>query len=780
MNKLTPQYANNFFTKGECTHVLCLHDDNPLYFLRFFKELDNLLKSALAAQSSGDLEGAKLLFLKFLKTSPSDVAALYSLASIELQQGRLERGLEYINKAINLRKDFAPSFFARSVIFSGLSRVEEALRDAELASALDSKLPGLLEHLGRLRDLSKTDRPEPTGDHDYLSQLNAQGLALQNTGEVQKAKTIFEQVLAVDPKNFIALYSMGVLVGREPFFQDATPYLRKAVDSAPASALAHFALGTTLQHQGFLEQALEHFDQAIALDPDYIEPYTNKSGVLHALNRQRDAILTLEFALTRRPDDVKLLGNKGYLLTEFKENAAAAKCFDRVLELDKNFEYGEGLRAYAKLHACDWSNFEENREAILTGVREGRRVINPLAFMAFSSDARELLQCAKVFGEHRFKPSPDVLWQGEPYTHRALRVAFISGDFREHPVGYLFIELLENLRGLGIDTFGVSCGINDGSSLFKRYRASFSHLIDASRLTSREAAFWLRSMEVDIAIDLSGYTAGTRLEILSFRPCPRQLTYLGFPGTLALPFVDGIIADGNTIPQEHSAFYTEQVYRLGTCYLPRDLTVTPASCSFTRESFGLPIDKRIYCCFCHVYKISPTIFDCWVKILQKDEDGILWLNVQSSDARNNLINIFRDSGISENRVIFAERLPKIEDHLARCQLADVFIDTFPYNGHTTVYDALFAGVPTVTMRGQSFASRVGHSFLTDLGLTQWSCSSAEDFINTSLRVAHDSDAKRVLSDAKARSSWPPDPKKFAGEFAQILFDIKHATIMKEH
>ena len=369
--------------------MLSLENDNPLLFFRPLKELDKLLESALAAQNSGDLEGAKLLFLKFLKISPSDVAALYSLASIELQQGRLERGLEYINKAINLRKDFAPSFFARSVILSGLSRVEEALRDAELACALDSKLPGLLEHLGRLRDLAKTGQPEPSGDRDYLSQLNAQGLALQNTGEVQKARTIFEQVLAVDPKNFIALYSMGVLVSREPFFEDALPYLKKAVDSAPASALAHFALGTTLQHQGFLEQALEHFDQAIALDPDYIEPYTNKSGVLHALNRQRDAVLTLELALTRRPDDVKLLGNKGYLLTEFKENAAAAKCFDRVLELDKTYEYGQGLRAYAKLHVCDWSDYENNLQSIKLGVMQGHRVINPLAFMAFSSDAAE-------------------------------------------------------------------------------------------------------------------------------------------------------------------------------------------------------------------------------------------------------------------------------------------------------------------------------------------------------------------------------------------------------
>ena len=752
--------------------MLSLENDNPLLFFRPLKELDKLLESALAAQNSGDLEGAKLLFLKFLKISPSDVAALYSLASIELQQGRLERGLEYINKAINLRKDFAPSFFARSVILSGLSRVEEALRDAELACALDSKLPGLLEHLGRLRDLAKTGQPEPSGDRDYLSQLNAQGLALQNTGEVQKARTIFEQVLAVDPKNFIALYSMGVLVSREPFFEDALPYLKKAVDSAPASALAHFALGTTLQHQGFLEQALEHFDQAIALDPDYIEPYTNKSGVLHALNRQRDAVLTLELALTRRPDDVKLLGNKGYLLTEFKENAAAAKCFDRVLELDKTYEYGQGLRAYAKLHVCDWSDYENNLQSIKLGVMQGHRVINPLAFMAFSSDAGEQLQCAKIFSAHRFPLAREQLWAGQAYAHRSLRVAFISADFREHPVGYVFIELLENLGRLGIDTIGVSCGIDDQSTLYSRYKSAFTHCLDARRLTSREVAVWLRAMEVDIAVDLSGYTSGTRLDILSYRPCPKQVSYLGFPGTLGNDFIDGLIADRSVIPQEHQEHYPEKVYYLESCYLPRDFSTQPSQTTPTRQELGLPESGTVYCCFCHIYKISPDVFAAWVRILERDPKGVLWLSAGHADAITNLLNEFSKKGIAGERIVFAKRVPSVSDHLARYRAADVFIDTFPYNGHTTVGDALFAGLPVVTMRGNSFASRVAYSLLTDLDLANWACDSWEAFCELAVSVANAQESKLLLAQKKQASDWPKDPLVYAEDFKRVLFEIQ--------
>lgn len=737
--------------------------------------MDKILESALAAQNSGDLEGAKLLFLKFLKTSPFDVAALYSLASIELQQGRLDRALEFISRAIDIRKDFAPSFFARSVIFSGLSKVDEALRDAEIAVALDPGLNGLKEHLSRLKDLRRLDQTDHSGVYTHLAELNAQAIALQNSGEAQRARSLFEKVLTVDPENFVALYSMGVLVGKDPFNEDPLDYLRRAVNSSPASALAHFAYGTTLQQYGFLEDAIGHFDQAIALDPNYIEPYTNKSSALHNLNRQRDAVLTLEQALLKQPNDVKLLGNKGYLLTEFKENKAAAACFDKVLELDKDYEYGEGLRAYAKLHVCDWTNFEANLGSIKRGVVEGRRVINPLAFMAFSSDSEEQLLCAKTFASHRFPLAHQPLWRGDRYVHRALRVGFISADFREHPVGYLFIELLEQLRALGIDTIGISCGIEDGSDLFKRYRSTFTHCLDARRLTSLEVAKWMRAMEVDIAVDLSGYTAGTRLDILSHRPCPKQISYLGFPGSLGSPYIDALIADKIVIPETELSNYSEKVYYLDACYLPRDLTVKPSTTHMTRIQQGLPKVGTVYCCFCHVYKVNPAVFTLWLEILKLDKDSILWLNLSHKDAKHNLLEEFRKNGISPERIHFAERLPSISDHLSRYQLANVFLDTFPYNGHTTMSDALFAGVPAVTLPGRSFASRVGLSLLTDIDRTNWSAESVDQFCELAISTAHDKKARKDLEAIKEERSWPRSSAEFAENFFKLLISISKSS-----
>lgn len=729
------------------------------------------LKAALDAQAAGRLEEGKLLFLKHLKEKPGDVPSLYSLASIELQQGRLEQALRYADRAIATRKDFAPSFLARSIILSGLGRPSEAKRDAEIASALDPALPGLSDHLARMRMDSDNPLVAHTNSTEVdaqISQLNAQALALQGEGKSTQARVLFEQTLTLDPENFVALYSMGVLVSRPPFSENPIPYLERAVAAAPTSPVAHFALGTALQNAGLLELALEHFDQAIALDPKYIEPYTNKSGALHTLNRQRDAVLTLEAALQHRPDDPKLLGNKGYLLTEFKENAAAAACFDRMLELDPDYEFGEGLRLYARLHVCDWRDYDELKSRIERGVREGRRVVNPLAFMAISDSAEDQLKCAQTFSNGKFPQAPSQLYRGEIYKHRRKRVAFLSADFREHPVGYLMIGLIEQLPQFGLETIGVAVGIRDASELYRRYRNAFTHYLDCAGMPAAEIAQWLRAMEVDIAIDLSGYTSGTRLDVLSYRPAPRQFTYLGFPGTLALPYIDGLIADPVIAPERLSHCYSEHVYRLPHCYLPRDTSVKPAEECPPRADFGLPETGDVFCAFCHDYKISPNLFRVWMTLLAARPGSVLWLMRMHEDVKRNLIQNAAHAGIAPERLVFATRVPRVEDHLARYRHASVFLDTHPYNGHTTVSDALYSGLPVVTLRGESFASRVATSLLTDLGLEDWSTDNLDDYQRIALDLVSSNTAKMRLAQAKIDKGWPFSEHLQAEALAEIL------------
>ncbi|MEY3200943.1 MAG: hypothetical protein RIR70_493, partial [Pseudomonadota bacterium] len=553
----------------------------------------------------------------------------------------------------------------------------------------------------------------------------------------------------------------------------ALAFLMRATEHHPLNPQGHFALATTLQAMGLHEQALIYFDKAIDLKPDYMEAYNNKATLLHSMNRQGDALISAEAALRACPGDEKSLNNKGYLLTEYKQYAAAAGIFKQLLEINPDHDYVLGLHAYARLHACDWSDFEANRTRIIEGVRQGKRVCNPMAFMAISDDAKNARRCAEIFSQHRFPKAPQALWRGETYLHRRKRVAFISADFREHPVGYLLIGLIENLSKSHFETVGISLGIRDGSSLYRRYRNAFDHYLDCADKPSAEIARLMRAMEIDIAIDLSGYTAGARLDILSWRAAPVQMTYLGFPGTLGTDYVDYLIGDRISIPDSAQPHYAEKVLHLPHCYLPRDTGIQPAANAPPKSEFGLPEKGTVFCSFNHDYKIAPTIFSAWMDLLRSAPGSVLWLMKLNDDARANLAKAADAHGIDPSRLVFATRVPSIEDHLARYRHADVCLDTFPYNGHTTTSDALLAGVPVVTLTGNNFASRVASSLLHDAGVSQWCCQDISRYIELAQTIALGDPhaAKRELQE-RCADRWPISEKQQALAFGEILMQSR--------
>jgi protein O-GlcNAc transferase len=313
-------------------------------------------------------------------------------------------------------------------------------------------------------------------------------------------------------------------------------------------------------------------------------------------------------------------------------------------------------------------------------------------------------------------------------------------------------------------------GINDGSDLLKRYRFGFNHFLDCSDKTSEEIARIMRGLEIDVAIDLSGYTSGSRLDILSYKPAPIQASYLGFPGTLSLPYIDYLVADSITAPEAFDAFYSEKVLRLPSCYLPRDCDVPISKASSTRESHGLPKDGPVLCSFNHAFKITPDIFNVWLNLLAETPGAVLWLAESNREVENSLKNYARTQGVDPNRLIFAKRVPSISDHLERYRHADLFLDTFPYNGHTTVSDALFAGVPVVTLMGRSFASRVAGSLLNDLNLANWTTQTLVDYKQLAKQLlAISPQAKEFLASQRVNANWPFQAEVLARNFSSLGF-----------
>jgi len=354
-------------------------------------------------------------------------------------------------------------------------------------------------------------------------------------------------------------------------------------------------------------------------------------------------------------------------------------------------------------------------------------------------------------------------------------VAFISTDFRIHPVGYLLIEMIENFDKEKFELTGVFTGTPDGSDLWKRYRCAFDNYLDAKNIPSYELAKLLRAMEIDIAIDLSGHTEGTRLDVLSHRPAPVQMTYLGFPGTLGLPFIDYLIADPRIIPPEQQKHYAEKILYLPHCYLPRDTSVVPSPITPRRSDFGLPEEGFVFCSFNHDYKINPPMFKVWMDLLEEVPGSVLWLMKLNETAQANLTKEALKHGVDPARLVYATRVPRVEDHLARYRLADLFLDTFPYNGHTTASDALMAGLPVISLCGKSFASRVAGSLLNDIGMPNLAFYSFQEYRNKAFQMASNlEDLKQHKARLKSNLEdkfWPHLPEMQTKAFISLLANL---------
>jgi predicted O-linked N-acetylglucosamine transferase (SPINDLY family) len=682
--------------------------DDPLLLARAERSRELTLEG-LALQHAGKLDEAYGRFMLALAANPTDQAALYSIAAVESARGHPAQALRHADRLVELYPDFALGHLARSQLLSVVGRMPEALQAVERALSIDPQLAGAADHRSRIQVALGQLSSQTAALPDPIAQLCLEGLNAQHAGQLEEARQCFERVLAADPANYVALYSLGLMAVNAGNTELARDLLGRAIAAHPDKPAPRVARATTLGAVGLYDDAIADLDAAIAVDPMCKEAYNNKATILHTLHRKRDAMLTLQAAYERFPTDERVLGNLGYLLTEFNEHTKAAQIFTDLLKQQPEYDYAKGLRFYAKLHACDWTNYEDERQEIIADVRAGKRVINPLAFLALSDDPADIRKCAEMFGAHKYPESPNPLWRGEKYHHRRKRVAFLSADFREHPVGYLLIGVIEQLDKKQIESIGVMVGPRDGSSLYTRYRNAFDHYWDAADKTSGEIARMLRAFEVDVLIDLSGYTAGTRLEVLAERVAPVQMTYLGYPGTLGVPYVDYLIADRVVIPEESRQFYSEEVLYLPGCYLPRDKIEVPESLTPSRESVGLEKFERVFCAFNHEYKITPGLFAEWMGRLRERPGSALWLRNHNATAKANLVREAERCGVAGKRLVFAARTPRVEDHLARFRLAEEFWDTFPYGGHTTASDALETDTPINARPGMAFQSRVAQS-----------------------------------------------------------------------
>ncbi len=580
--------------------------------------------------------------------------------------------------------------------------------------------------------MSATDTPAPTS-HDIL----IRAIGLQNQAQPEAASALFHEVLAADTHNAAALYSLTVIAMQAGDVGQALALTARGVQHNPQFAPLHYVRGAVLQALDRKEEALQSFDAALALQPDYVEALLNSGVLLRSLFRHREALERINHVVSLDPNHVTALGNFGILLTEFKQSEQAIAAFERLLALAPGYDYAPGLLFYERMHICDWRDFEGLTQRLTDGVRAGERSCKSLAFMSASDQAADHLQAAKIFASHHHPPRAAALWNGERYRHQRIRLAYVSPDLREHPVGHLMAGVFERHDKHRFETIAISLGIDDQSRLRARMVQAFDHFIDARGMGTEQIAQLMREMEVDIAVDLGGYTSDTRTEVFNHRAVPVQVNYLGYPGTMGTACHDYIIADRHVIPPEHQTFYTERVAYLPDTYLPTDNSVRIAERTPSRAECGLPEQGFVFCSFSHDYKISPPVCDVWMRLLAQVPGSVLWLVSRGEIAQRNLRREAEARGIDPARLIFASRVPLVEDHLARYRQADLFLDTHPYNAHTTAADALMAGLPVLTYMGGSFPSRVAGSLLHAIGLPELATPSLAAYETVALQLARE-------------------------------------------
>ena len=559
-----------------------------------------------------------------------------------------------------------------------------------------------------------------------LASMLKQATALHSSGQLRDAQMLYNEVLRRDARNFDATHMLGVVALQTGDHAQAYSLIGQALLFNPTHAQALANMGSACVYIGRPDEALRYYDRALQANPRF-------AGVLN-----------------NRGNTQQLLGR----------HAEAADSFARLLELDPAFDFATGNLFQSRRHCCDWRDFQRLTDEIVAGLESARRVDRPFSFLSVSGVAAQQLRCAQVYAAYLCPQSHAPLWNGERYAHDRIRVAYVSADFRNHVVTNLMAAIYEKHDRRRFETIGVSLAPDDDSEIVKRAKRALDEFMDLSRLSDDEAAGLLRKLEVDIAVDLTGFTQGCRPGIFARRPAPVHVNFLGIPATMGVPYMDYIIADEFVVPESVEPAYSEHIARLPDSFQANDdrraalvnLPMPP------RFEWGLPPTGTVLCSFNNSYKLNPKFFDIWIRVMRRVPDCVLWL-VAGDDVREQLREAAISRGVEANRLVFADRVSYAE-HLSRLRLADLFLDTLPFNAGATASDALWAGVPILTCAGEAFASRMAGSLLRAAGLPELIAFDEAQYEECALALAAD---RARLADLKARLS--------ANQLTNPLFDI---------
>jgi predicted O-linked N-acetylglucosamine transferase (SPINDLY family) len=662
--------------------------------------------SASALYRAGQSHRARTVCEEILRLQPRHVDSNNLLGVIAADEADLTRALELFDRAIAANSANADAFRNKASALRLLKHRDAALANYDRAIAIKDDFAEAYANRGSLlQELKRWDAALESYERaiavkpDFAEVYFERGNVLQELGRWEAALASFSQGIVLRPHVAEAYASRGNVLTALRRWDAALRDYDRAVALKPALAEAHYDRGLLFKQQKLWSSSLASLDRAIAIKADLAEAYFARGDVRAAM--------------------------KGF---------DAALCdHRRALEIKPDLAFAMGQYIHTRMHICDWEHMDVEVAEMTARLERGEAASSPLAVLGLSGSASLHRRTAEIWVREKCPPNSALPAIPKRKRHERIRVGYFSADFRSHPVSHLTAEIYELHDRSRFEIVAFAYGPESQDEMRQRLKRSFDRFIDVNEKSALEAAELARSMEIDIAVDLGGFTRDSRTEIFALRTAPLQISYIGYLGTLAAPYIDYLVADGAIVPPQLRGFYSEKLIYLPS-YQANDSARRIADKAFGRQELGLPATGFVFCCFNASYKITPETFSCWMRLLGRVPGSVMFLLGGDPVTERNLRREAVQRGIEADRLVFGGPLA-VPEYLARYRAADLFLDTLPYNAGTTASDALWAGLPVLTCAGEAFASRVAASVVHAAGLPELVTSSQADYEALAVELA---------------------------------------------
>lgn len=767
------QQAINFHRQGRFAEA---ESGYRAVLARAPKQFEALNYLGVLKMQQGDLSEAARLLSAAAAVRPAAADVQSNLGAVLTALGRHQEALAAFDRVVAAAPRDLDARFNRGVVLASLGRYDEALAAYDAVLAAKPGEPAalinrsiVLARLGRHAEaLAACDRALAAMPNSPDALLN-RGNVLIKLDRHADALAAFDRLLTINPNHVDTLNNRGIALKELGRYDEALAACDRALAIKPDHADAHVSRGNILARRGDHEAALEAFDRALQVRPDDPEALNNRGLELRELRRFGEALAAFDRALAIAPNTINALNNRGLVLFDLGRFAEARASYERALQIAPDYvealhnralvsaklgAYGEaiadGSRALAlsprhpaiynsllnwRMTCCDLGGAADLAREFETRLADETSVIEPLLALAVADRADVALRSAQKFIKHRVRATPaSAVRQPSERRGDRIRVAYVSADFLQHATLVLMAGLFEQHDRTRFEITAISLNPEQPSALRERVQGAVHRFVNVAGKSDREVAALLRELEIDIAVDLKGHTQDARLGIFAARPAPIQVSYLGYPGTVGADFIDYVVADPVVLPFDQQPFYPEKIVHLPDCYQVNDAGRSAPAPAPTRAEAGLPAQGFVFCCFNANFKITAAVFDVWMRLLQRVEGSVLWLLAGNELVAANLQREATARGVDPARLVFAGK-KDLPEHLARHELAGLFLDTLPYNAHTTASDALWAGLPVVTCRGEAFAGRVAASLLQAVGLPELVTGNLEEYEALAVKLA---------------------------------------------